>query len=254
MQTVAALTILGDDTDFVKAWLRHYTRQVGAQNCYLVCAGPNPELQELARQSSVITLPAEAAKALIRKRGRIMNNFIAALLGYHKHVVVTHPDEMVIVDPDVAPDLQSYLLATPARQVLTPLGLELIHRGASEPDHGGGSVPGPRHGRIMPELCKPCILSTPTSLSRDGRYSRYAKLRLPEPLFLLRLKGPVSGGGGPQPEVIDGPKVQEGFDLSAQRRQMQESWKKMDLSAYWHFEAREDNGLYLLPERFSGLV
>ena len=250
MQTVAALTILRDDTHFLKAWLRHCTRQVGAENCYLICAGRNPDLLEQAGGASVITLPADAAGTLIRKRGRMVNNFVAALLGYHKHVVVTELDEMAIVDPDVAPDLQSYLLATPGRQVLTPMGLDLIHRDASEPDQHGTAVPGPRrHVRVVPELCKPCILSTPTSLSRDGRYSRYAKLHMPGPLFLVRL----NRDGGPQPEAFDGLGMQEGFDLSAQRRQMQESWKKMDPSAYWHFEAREDTNRYLLPERFNGL-
>lgn len=253
MKTVAALTILGDDTHFLKAWLRHYTRQVGAQNCYLICAGPNPDLLKLARHSSVIALPGDAAQTLIRKRGRMANNFIAALLGYHKHVVITEPDEMVIVDPDVAPDLQGYLLATPGRQVLTPMGLDLIPL-AGEPDQSGGTAAGPRrHVRVTPELCKPCIVSTPTSLSRNARYSRYAKLHAPGPLFLLRLKRPPGGDGRAQPDAFDGLKMQEGFDLSAQRRQMQESWKKMDSSAYWHFEAREDNNRYLLPERFNGL-
>jgi len=246
MQTVAALTILRDNIDDLEAWLRHYTRQVGRENCYLVCAGTNSRLSELAEGCSVISLPKGAAGTLIQKRGRLANNLIAALLNYHKHVVISELDERVIVDPDVAEDLKTYLLATPGRQVLTPLGLELIGPPARE---AKAQIAGPTpFVRVAPQLCKPCVLSSATSLSRDGRFSRYPKLHMPEPLYLLRYR--------PREDAKVGEEAHDraGFDLSAPRQKMMSGWQKMGASAYWHFEMDEETTSYRLPQRFHDLL
>ena len=39
MQTAAALTMVRDDTFFLKAWLRHYGTLFGRENCYIINHG-----------------------------------------------------------------------------------------------------------------------------------------------------------------------------------------------------------------------
>jgi len=261
MQTVAAVTTMHGDAFFLNAWLRHYERQIGRVNCFLLNAGAGPDLIDLTDQMegcSVIRLPQDAGDVLERKRGRIINNFVAALRCYFTHVIVTEPDELLVVDPASGADLDSYLQTVKGGTVLTPLGLEVIHRIDRESEPVNDTILGPRrHVRPAPDRSKPCILSTDADLSRNGQMAKYRRLNTPDPLYLMGLKYCDRTVSTDVPdEVFQGLSeltMLDGFDLSPLRRQMHDSWARLENSRYWQFDRPANDTQYVLPERFTGL-
>ncbi|MFD2855605.1 glycosyltransferase family 2 protein [Seohaeicola zhoushanensis] len=189
MQTAAALTMVRDDAFFLKAWLHHYGGLFGRENCYVVNHGRGEEVARLAEGCNVIGIPGDHHKNFDMKRWRMLNNFVMGLRCYYTHVVVGDVDELVVLDPEAGTDLKTWLEGQPNDRVLTPLGLEVIHRIDIEPEPVAERVLGPRmHVRHAPHYSKPCVVSAGTKIARGGHFTQYDKLHTPEHLYLLHLK------------------------------------------------------------------
>lgn len=257
MQTVAALTIIRDDAFFLKAWLRHYGRQIGRGNCYVVSLGAPQEQIDMAEGCSILRLPGDGAGPVEATRWRILNQLVAALACYHTHVIVGEVDELVVADPAAADSLADLLGAMPGGQILTPLGFEVIHQVAREPDPVSDIILGPRrHVRPALRFTKPCIISTPTNLLRGGRFARYAELNTPDPLYLLRLRYCDRAGSGGRDKLFEGFSgltMQDGFDVTGLRRDMHASWERRGSTGYWQFARPDHDTQYRLPDRFAGM-
>ncbi len=289
MQTAAAVTMVRDDAFFLGAWLRHYGGLLGRENCYVINHGRGQQVAELATGCNVIGIPGDPHKNFDMKRWRMLNNLVMALRCYYNHVIVGDVDELVVLDPDAGMDLRVWLETVPANRVLTPLGLEVIHRIDVEDEPVGERILGPRrHVRPAPHYSKPCIVSTGTKIARGGHFTQYKRLHTPEHLYLLHLKfcdleaygeamnrrNAVTqeiGAGvkeasigrhwfaearGEDAEVFEafaGLEMQEGFDLAPMRHAMRQSWKARGDTGYWQFDRPDLDTQYLLPERFSGV-
>ena len=290
MQTAAALTMVRDDAFFLKAWLRHYGGLLGRENCYIVNHGRGAQVAELAQGCNVIGIPGDPHKNFDMKRWRMLNNFVMGLRCYYNHVIVGDVDELVVLDPDAGTDLKSFLETVPANRVLTPLGLEVIHRVDLEPEAITGPILGPRrHVRPAPHYSKPCIVSVGTKIARGGHYTQYEKLHSPEHLYLFHLKfcdfaayseamdrrNAVSAATGAAVkdaaigrhwfaeargedravfEAFEGLEMQEGFNMGPLRKQMFRSWGPRGKTGYWEFDRPEFATQYRLPDRFSGVI
>lgn len=290
MQTAAALTMVRDDAFFLQAWLRHYGGQLGRENCYVVNHGLGEEVAKLAAGCNVIGIPGEPHRNFDMKRWRMLNNFVMGLRCYYNHVIVGDVDELVVVDPASEMDLHAFLRAAPVNRVLTPLGLEVIHRTDLETDPVTDRILGPRrYVRPAPHYSKPCIVSVGTKIARGGHFTQYEKLHTPDQLYLLHLKycdlpaytaamdrrNAVTAAiganvretaigrhwfaeaRGEDREVFDafsGLPVEKGFDMAPIRRRMQRSWKPRGETGFWEFDRPESDIAYMLPERFNGLV
>ena len=128
MQTVAAVTMVRDDAFFLRAWLRHYGKMFGRENCYVINHGRGAEVAELAAGCNVIGIPGDAHKNFDIKRWGLLNNLVCGLRRYYRHVIVGDVDELVVVDPEAGVDLKTWLEQAPENRIFTPLGLEVIHR------------------------------------------------------------------------------------------------------------------------------
>lgn len=290
MQTAAALTMVREDAFFLKAWLRHYGGLLGRENCYVVNHGRGADVAALAQGCNVIGIPGDAHRNFDMKRWRMLNNFVMGLRCYYDHVIVGDVDELVVLDPASGTDLLSFLRAAPVGRVLTPLGLEVIHRTDIEPEPIGDRILGPRrHVRLAPHYAKPCVISVGTKIARGGHFTQYDRLHTPEHLFLLHLKycdraaygaamdrrNAVTeeiGAGvkdtaigrhwfaearGEDGAVFDGFQrlpMQDGFDMAPLRRRMQRSWRARGDTGFWEFDRTASHGQYRLPDRFTGLV
>lgn len=290
MQTAAALTMVRDDTFFLDLWLRHYGGLFGRENCYVVNHGRGGDVAALAEGCNVIGIPGDPHRNFDMKRWRMLNNFVMGLRCYYNHVIVGDVDELVVLDPAAGGDLAGYLAEAPANRVLTPLGLEVIHRIDSEDAPIESHVLGPRrHVRPAPHYSKPCVVSTGTKIARGGHFTQYQKLHTPEHLYLFHLKfcdfgqyaaamdrrNAVTGeigstiketaigrhwfaeARGEDRAVFDAfaaLKMQEGFEMGPLRRKMQRTWKARGDTGYWEFDRPEYDTQYLLPERFSGVI
>ena len=290
MQTAAALTMVRDDAFFLDAWLRHYGGLFGRENCYVVNHGRGAEVAALATGCTVIGIPGDPHRGFDMKRWRLLNNLVMGLRCYYDHVIVGDVDELVVLDPAAGTDLKTWLATVPANRVLTPLGLEVIHRIDLEDAPVTGRILGPRrHVRPAPYYSKPCVISTGTKIARGGHYTQHARLHAPEHLYLMHLKfcdlgvyaeamdrrnavtaeigGAASevaigrhwfaGARGEDRAVFEGfaaLEMQEGFDMAPLRRRMRQSWAPRGETGYWQFDRPKVEVQYRLPERFVGLI
>lgn len=289
MQTAAALTMVRDDAFFLKAWLRHYGTLLGRENCYVINHGRGEEVARLADGCNVIGLPGDPHKTFDVKRWRLLNGMVAGLRNYYRHVIVGDVDELVVLDPAAGMDLKSWLGTVPDKRVLTPLGLEVIHRVELEDAPIETDILGPRrHVRPAPHYSKPCVVSAPTKIARGGHFTQYDRLHAPEHLYLLHLKfcdfdayqgvmdhrnqvTAATGGGvkdvsigrhwfaearGRDRDVFAAfadLTMQDGFDLSPLRRQMRKSFGPRGDTGFYHFERPDPGTQYVLPDRFMGM-
>lgn len=290
MQTVAALTMVRDDAFFLKAWLRHYGGLFGRENCYIINHGRGDDVARMAEGCNIIGIPGDPHKNFDMKRWRLLNAMVTGLRCYYRHVIVGDVDELVVLDPQAGTDLRSYLEDAPGNRVVTPLGLEVIHRIDLEQDPITEAVLGPRrHVRPAPHYSKPCIVSIGTKIARGGHFTQYDTLHAPDDLYLFHLKfcdfdaysaamdrrnAAAEATGASVKEAAIGKhwfaeargddravfddfarlRMEEGFDLAYLRRKMNRSWKPRGDTGFWNFDRPDYDSQYVLPERFSGVI
>ncbi len=289
MQTVAAaVTMVRDDVFFLKAWLRHYGGLLGRENCYIINHGRGAEVAALAEGCNVVGIPGDPHPNFDMKRWRLLNGQVAGLRSYYRHVIVGDVDELVVLDP-AAGNLLDFLAQQPLRRVLTPVGLEVVHRLDCEPVALQDSILGPRrHLRLASHYSKPCVISLGTKIARGGHFSQASKLFTPDPLYLFHLKycdfpqyvAAMDRRNRVTEELDVGVKqaaigrhwfaeargedrvvfddfaklpVAEAFDFTRVRRRMHRSWKPRGETGYWQFDRPEADRQFVLPERFWGL-
>ncbi|UWR20957.1 glycosyltransferase family 2 protein [Sulfitobacter sp. S190] len=290
MQTAAAVTMVRDDAFFLKAWLRHYGDAFGRENCYIINHGRGAEVAKLAEGCNIIGIPGDPHKNFDIKRWKLLNNLVGGLRKYFRHVIVGDVDELVVVDPEADTGLLDFLAQTPDNRILTPLGLEVIHRIDIEDQPIDGAILGPRrHVRPAPHYSKPCIISAPAKLSRGGHFAQYPKLYTPDALYLMHLKFcdfdqyalamdrrnvVTAEVGGTVKDASIGRhwfaeargedratfeqfvdlRMEEGFDLRWIRKRMHRSFKPRGETGFYEFNRPNFGTQYLLPERFNGVI
>ena len=290
MQTVAAVTMVRDDAFFLAAWLRHYGGLFGRENCYVINHGRGEAVAEQAAGCNVIGIPGDPHRNFDVKRWGLLNNLVGGLRRYYRHVIVGDVDELVVADPEFGQDLKGFLEAAPEGRILTPVGLEVVHRVDIEEAPVETAILGPRrHVRLAPHYSKPCVISTPAKLSRGGHFAQYPKLHTPDQLYLMHLKFCDAGqysaamdrrnavtaevGGAVKDTAIGrhwfaeargedravfeefaARELVEGFDLRRVRKKMHRSFKPRGETGYFAFDRPESAVQYRLPDRFVGLI
>ena len=287
--TVAAITMLRDDLFFLKAWLRHYGELLGRENCYIVNHGRGEAVVREAEGCNIIGIPGEHHKNFDMKRWRLLNGLVGGLKSYYDHVIVGDVDELVVLDPEAGTNLVDWLKTVPSDRVLTPLGLEVIHRIDIEPEEITDRILGPRrHVRLSPHYSKPCVVSTGTKIARGGHFTQYPKLHTPENLYLMHLKfadfpnyvetmnarnamtqatganfkeaaigrhwfADARGEDRATFEAFADFKMQEGFDLGFVRKKMHRTFKPRGETGFFVFDRPDYDLQYQLSERFNRL-
>ena len=205
-------------------------------------------------------------------------------------MIVGDVGELVIVDPKAEMNLLHFLEQAPEKRVLTPLGLEVIHRVDVEPEAITDKIIGPRrHVRPAPHYSKPCIISAAAKIARGGHFSQYPNPHTPEDLYLLHLKfcdvdqytGAMDRRNAITREMGDDIKgtsigrhwfseergedrkmfegfanltLEEGFDLGFMRKRMHRSFKARGETGFYEFNRPSYEMQYQLPERFIGVI
>ncbi|MDU8926586.1 hypothetical protein RXV86_04235 [Alisedimentitalea sp. MJ-SS2] len=286
---VAAVTMVREDLFFLRAWLHHYGEVLGRENCYIVNHGRGQDVADLAKGCNIIGIPGEAHKNFDMKRWRLLNNIVMGLRSYYDHVVVGDVDELVVVDPARGQNLLEYLWDAPIRRVLTPLGLEVIHRIDVEPEAITDRILGPRrHVRLAPHYSKPCVISAGTKIARGGHFTQYGKLFAPDDLYLFHLKfcdfpeyvsamnrrnavtqeigagvretaigrhwfAEARGEDQATFEAFAELETVEGFDLGAYRTEMRDTFRPRGDTGFYQFDRPDYAVQFELPERFNGI-
>jgi len=286
---VAVVTMVRDDAFFLTKWVQYYGGLFGRENLYVINHGHGEAVRGIASGCNVMGIPGDPHKNFDGKRWRMFNGLINGLRGYYTHVICGDVDELVVTDPASGGTLADYLFSKRAGQVLTPIGLELVHVRDRESDAIDDKILGPRrHVQHLTAYSKPCIISVPTRLSRGGHFTDFAKLETPEYLYLFHLKycdfdifGSAMDGRNEavRQMELENPKdgmvgrhwfpqfrkdeetfagfsamhVEEDFDFTDIRAVMHDSWQSRNQGARWHFRTFTSPVLHVVPDRFFGI-
>jgi Glycosyl transferase family 2 len=284
-----AITMVYKDYFFLQRWVDYYGKQFGRQHLYVLSHGGDPEHARIAEGANVIRLPRDPTlHRLTRRRWMLKSQFASGMLRYYNWIFVGDVDEVVIVDPDVAPDLVSYMRTKEGRQTplsLCPFGIELIHNPEAEPE---AIIPGApllsrrRVFRANANYAKPCVIRKETMFTIGGHANTHLPRVLDPHLYLLHLRfvdHDISlerlADRKEMREVMDGGEdnasgtgrwgqnledfkrlsrrvaVREDAELAEFRKRMIDDQKLLHDGTVAFFGAGRTKELYRLPDRFA---
>ncbi|MFO1068244.1 MAG: glycosyltransferase family 2 protein [Geminicoccaceae bacterium] len=160
---VCAITMVYNEFFSLPVWLRHYGRQVGAQNLIVLDNGSDDGSTADLGAAGHILLPRGAAFNEAH-RMKLITELANNLLNYFDAVIYTDCDEMLVADPAYYADLSDY-----CEQMTLPvahaIGLNIRQNIKSE---GSLDLSQPilrqrRCVQFVSPMCKPLIIRKPVS-------------------------------------------------------------------------------------------
>lgn len=187
---LAAVTMAYNEPVWAGVWARFYSRQVGAENCFLLDHGSD----DGSTEGLEVHVERMARSALDENaRATTVSAVVAELLRSYDAVVHSDVDELVLADPSRYRDLLEFAEAVPGL-VVTAAGLDVQHLPGEEPPLDVRRPIGEqRHWvRFSAAMCKPSFVRRPVrwmpgfhrcdaEMAVDGLYLlhlRYADLGL----------------------------------------------------------------------------
>lgn len=193
---VGAMTMVYQDHYFLKRWVDYYGRQFGREHLYVLSHGGDPEHYRICEGANVIRLPRDPTMwRMDRRRWGMISKFSAGMLRYYNWFIAGDVDEVVIVDPAVAPDLTTYLSrysnSKTAPASLCPFGIELVHNPQAEPEPLSDDQPILSRRRVYranANYSKPCVLRKETGFTIGGHANSHQPRVLDPHLYLIHLR------------------------------------------------------------------
>lgn len=162
-KSLAMVTMVYNEPDFLPIWLRYYGSQVGAANCYVLDHGSDDGSTDFVGGASRIRIPRSEFNEW--RRSQSISALCASLLQWYDFVAYTDVDEILVVDPLVAPSLPEFCASADRLPVTTAIGMNLFHRMGHElpldyerPILQQRSVAYP-----MGNMCKPSLIRQPVN-------------------------------------------------------------------------------------------
>ncbi len=191
-----AMTMVYKDYFFLQRWVDHYGKQFGRQHLYVLSHGGDPEHTRIAEGANIIRIPRDPSMwRMERRRWSINSQFSAGMLRYYNWFIVGDVDEVVIVDPDVAPNIGTYLARyddpRTAPKSICPFGIELVHNPEEEPEplaDDATILSRRRVFRANANYAKPCVLRAETGFSVGGHANTHQPRILDPHLYLIHLR------------------------------------------------------------------
>ncbi|MEP4195490.1 MAG: glycosyltransferase family 2 protein [Aliishimia sp.] len=122
---VCAITMVYRDYWALTQWYRHYGALLGPEHLYIVSHGFDPRYSDMCPGANIITIPRDDLTGFDKVRGQMLNSFQDGLGQIYDWVIRTDTDELICVDPEIAPTLQDFL-ARQTAPALFALGLNVI--------------------------------------------------------------------------------------------------------------------------------
>lgn len=159
---VAAVTMAFNEPAHLPLWARHYARQVGGRNCYVIDHGSDDGSTAGLGDINVIRIPRSAQDD--ERRARFLSQFCASLLAWYDWVIHSDVDEIVLPDPYRCETLATYC-ADPLPDVVTAIGFNLHHVPDAEPplDLARPVTRQRRWARFSSAMCKPVLIRRPVA-------------------------------------------------------------------------------------------
>jgi hypothetical protein len=155
---IAAVTMVYNEPEFLPIWLKHYSRHVGIENCYVIDHGSDDGSTSGLSGCNVIRIPRSPYDPQLQST--FNSKFCSSLLCWYERVLYSDVDEIVLPDPAVATTLMEYC-GLPLPDVVTAIGLNIQHVPSIE---GRIDLSGPitlQRSWVLPSssMCKPLLIS-----------------------------------------------------------------------------------------------
>ena len=158
--TVAAVTMVYNEPAMLPLWLRHYSRQVGVDQCYVIDQGSDDGSTAAVGCANVIRVPRGVANETVR--ADFISDYCASLLRWFDWVVYADVDEMLVADPARYASLSDYCARDHA-DVVTAFGVNVLHRYQEPTLDPARPLLGQRRWMFaMASMAKPLLTRVPT--------------------------------------------------------------------------------------------
>lgn len=156
MRPAAAITMVYNERDNFPRWLRHYSSQVGVENCFVIDHGSDDDTFAIPPTSySLIRLPRTPFDAI--SRAALISDFASMLAPSYKYVICVDADELIIADPARYTDLALFCSSRNDLSI-NSIGYDVCHRKDEGPLDRDGMISTQRRSmRFNSAMCKPNI-------------------------------------------------------------------------------------------------
>lgn len=157
---VAAVTMVWNEKHFLPVWRRHYARQVGEANCYVIDHGSDDGSTTNLGSASCLLLPRSPLEEV--KRSSLVSSLCNGLLNYYDAVIYSDVDELLVADPLVASDLTEFASIS-TESVVTSVGLNVMHSPEIEPEINPNLLVSLQRSSLwfVSSMCKPLMVKKP---------------------------------------------------------------------------------------------
>ena len=119
-----------NEVDFLPLWIRHYSHQFGAENCFVIDHGSDDGSTENLGAVNRVRIPRSPMDN--KRRADFLSQFCSSLLSWFDSVIYTDSDEFLVADPRLYSSLAELCSRTPA-DVVTATGVNVVHVPADAP-------------------------------------------------------------------------------------------------------------------------
>lgn len=186
--SVLVMTMARDEADMLPRWVRHYAGQVGLEHL-LVLDDNSTDGSTEGLGCTVHRLPPLAGERFERTRMQLLSGLAEGFLAAYDYVVFVDVDEFLVPDPARHTDLPGFLATRRDREVVAPLGLNVIHVPQAEGElRADEPILGQRRfAQFAPLMCKPSIKQVPAAW-RWASHGIEAPFEVDPELFMVHMK------------------------------------------------------------------
>ncbi|MBT0955983.1 hypothetical protein IV417_01170 [Alphaproteobacteria bacterium KMM 3653] len=188
---LALFTMVYDDDVFLDIFLRYWAQFLPLKNIYVLIHADYEKYEALAAGCNCIRINRpEMHKDSEVDRWKMISHFASGMSFMFDRVIYTDVDEIIVVDPDIAPDPVQYLLDQRYPVIAAP-GVDLVNIEALEPQPYDPAKPvlsQRRHYALNSWYTKPCITTKPIQWCSGGHFSDIEKVHVDPNLTLVHLR------------------------------------------------------------------
>ncbi|GJE13292.1 glycosyltransferase family 2 protein [Methylobacterium longum] len=154
---LAVVTMAYNEAVLLPLWLRHYDRQIGSENCYIIDHGSDDGSTSNIK-ANLIRLPRAPLNEWARSN--TVRDFCSSLFISFEYVLYVDADEIVFPDPDIAATLADFMISREHPPVVDLFGTDIRHvEGEPDIDLSKPISQQRKYSRPISSLCKPTLIS-----------------------------------------------------------------------------------------------
>ena len=187
---VLVMTMARDEADMLPRWIRYYADQVGMDHLIVLddnsTDGSTDGLECTVHRLPPLRFSGGRFEPI---RMQLLSGLAQGFLATYDVVVFVDVDEFLVADPARHADLRTFLATRSDRDVIAPVGLNIVHLPQSEgPLRPDEPVLGQRRfAQFTPLMCKPAVKRVPAGW-RWASHGIEAPFAVDPELFMVHLK------------------------------------------------------------------